>query len=63
MCYECFLTHKSNRKNILGTYPTFKHAFEGASMNLAENLNKVRTFKKFVNSTEFSPIFPMKTKT
>ncbi len=41
MCYGCFLTHRSSRKNILGTYPIPKHAFKEVSMDLAENLNEV----------------------
>ncbi len=38
MGYGCFLTHRSSRKNILGIYPIPNHAFEGVSMDLAENL-------------------------
>ena len=48
MCYGCFLTHRSSRKNILGTYPIPKHAFEEVSTDLAENLNEVRTFKNLL---------------
>ncbi len=67
MCYGCFLTHRSSRKNILGTYPIPKHAFEEVSMDLAENLNEVRTFKNLLIVqdvlTDFLLIFPMKSKT
>jgi hypothetical protein len=45
MYYGCFLTHRSSKKNILGTYPIPEHAFEGVSMDLDEYLNEVRTYK------------------
>jgi hypothetical protein len=47
MYYGCFLTHRSSKKNILGTYPIPEHAFEEVSVNLAENLNEVRIFKTY----------------
>ena len=66
ICYGCFLTHRSSRKNILGTYPVPNHPFEEVSMDLAENLNEVKSYKNLLIVqdvlTDFLLIFPMKTK-
>ncbi len=67
MSYGCFQTHRSNRKNILGTYPIPKHAFEEVSMDLTENLNEVKTFKSLLIVhdvlIDFLLMFPMKSRT
>jgi hypothetical protein len=67
MCHPCFLMHRSNRKNTLGSYPIPTHPFEEISMDLAENLNKIKNQENLLIIqdvlTDFILIFPMKTKT
>ncbi len=66
-CYPCFLMHRSSRKNILGNYPIPSYPFEEISMDLAENLNKVKGYEHLLIIqdvlSDFIMIFPMKSKT
>ena len=67
MCYPCFLMHKSSRRNVLGNYPIPTHPFEEISMDLAENLNKVKGYENLLIIqdvlSDFVLIYPMKSKT
>jgi hypothetical protein len=66
-CYPCFLMHRSSRKNVLGNYPIPSYPFEEVSMDLAENLNKIKGYENLLIVqdvlSDFILIFPLKTKT
>jgi hypothetical protein len=65
-CYACFLQNSSSRQNILGLYPSPEHPFQEISMDLCENLNKIKGYSHLLVIqdvlTDFLLVFPLKSK-
>ena len=66
-CHPCFLSHKSNRKQVLGFYPVPKRAFEEVMADLCENIGNSGGYSHLLIMqcilTDFTIIIPLKSKT
>ena len=66
-CYSCSLVNKTNRKEILGTYPIPTHMMETICLDLMESLNTQEGYSHILvivcALTKFVFAFPLKDKT
>lgn len=67
ICYVCSLENPITRLENIGNYPIPDYPFQVISLDLAENLNKVKGYENLLiavcNLTDFTFVFPLKTKT